>query len=88
MAARITKSPMSRRVIQLNAGGQSTGAYHGGDVLLERLAVLVVELLRVVVRGLLRTHVVNRPATQNPRSEPDRTGSRRNQREEGRKTNV
>jgi hypothetical protein len=72
----------------MNGGGQSTCAYHGGDVLLERLAVLVVQLLRVVVRGLLRTHVVNRPATQNPRSEPDRSGSRRNQREEGRRTNV
>jgi hypothetical protein len=36
--------------------------HHGGDVLLEGLAVLVVELLRVVVRRLLRAHVVNRPA--------------------------
>jgi len=63
----------------MSKGGNQQAAHHGGDVLLEGLAVLVVELLRVVVRRLLRAHVVYRPARrkeQNPRSGSDRSGSR------------
>lgn len=40
---------------------QSSMPYHVIDVLLEGLPVSVIELLRVILRRLLRAHVVNSP---------------------------
>lgn len=40
-------------------GQGSMLAYHTGDVFLERLPISVIELLRIILRWLLSTHVVN-----------------------------